>query len=251
MELNENGQQALVLTMYFFAAVAFAWLTLLIWLQPLPRERKFIAATAAFSVIALFNACTLIFGRGIRVIDAAQTDRVDPYQSDHVDWLYADHVAQMWLLLHTAACSVTGFRKWVWWSPVSLLAALFAPSLLFVQPAAYVALVCATPLCAVGALLRKELGPSGRRRHRVLGGIALPLLATRAALIAVFTDQAQHIGLSVVRLVDVWIAAAWWQFWIQSEAEYMQSCIVSCKCCSCCRLSGPSGPTDTAAAAHV
>jgi hypothetical protein len=234
MELNDHGQQAFAMTMYFFAAVVFAGAGLLIWTQPLPRERKFIEAGVAFSVISLCNGCTLIFGRSIRVIDAAETDRVDPYRTDHVDWLYADHVSEMWLLFHTATSSITGFRKWVRWTPVVILAALFAPSLIFVSHAAYVALACAVPLFTTGALLHRELGPSGRRRHRGLYGVGIPLLAVRAALIAVFSDHTAdnvgYMGLSVIRLVDVMFAAEWWSFWVQSETEYMQ-CWNPCACC--------------------
>lgn len=207
---------------YFWVAIGYWLFGLCNWTLPLPRQRRFIEATAVFCVIQLLCGFSVFFGRALPQSRSETTGR---HYTD-TDWIYVDEAAQAWLHLQLVWCSWSGFSNvvsiwWFQWIPFVMLTSAFTPLLSIWQPAAYLGLIAGLPAVACAGLYYRET----RGRWRAICYVALPLLVARAVCLVVFpqTDFAA-LGLSYVRGFDTLIAPCWFQYWIQSEQEYMTPC---------------------------
>lgn len=226
---------------YFWAAVGL-WLLCSIRTMALPLPRTFAmgVAVGGFALISGLYGLTTFMTRAIYRIDAGGRSY------DSVDWRYADDMAQCLVLLQLLLWSsirhaVARPHEWLQWALLPLILSVFYPMLVALWPPASAVFLGAMPVLIVIALTLNETRE--RRRGLAASGI---LVVLHAVVITVFSadlfDAAVNdVGLSFLRIAHVFLLASWFDFWAQSEAEYMQSCI-TCKCCC-------SRPIDTAAAA--
>lgn len=215
----------------YFWASAGLWLLCSIrtMVLPLPRTFAMGVAVGGFALISGLYGLTTFMARAIYRIDA----RGRSY--DSVDWRYADDMAQCLVLLQLLLWSsirhaVARPHEWLQWALLPLVLSVFYPMLVAVWAPTSPVFVAFMPFLIVTALLYNET--RGRARALIVGG-TLSILHAVAILLfdGLFEDtHAGYVGLSFLRIAHVFLLASWFDFWAQSETEYMQSCI-TCRCC--------------------
>lgn len=248
MQTDADATWASAYGNYFWASVGL-WLLCSIRTIALPLPRTFAMGVAigGFALISGLYGLTTFMARAIYRIDAGGRSY------DSVDWRYADDMLQALVLLQLLLWSsirhaVARPHEWLQWALLPLILSVFYPMLVAVWAPASAVCTAVMPLFIVIALTLNE---TRERRRGVAAAGFLAVLHT--LLVILFSAETgldattQDIGLSFVRIFHVFLLAAWFDFWAQSEREYMRS-YFSCKCCF---RSGPSGPSDTVAAANV
>lgn len=229
---------------YFWASVGL-WLLCSIRpvVLPLPRTFAMGAAVGGFALISGLYGLTTFMARAIYRIDAGGRSY------DSVDWRYADDMAQCLVLLQLLLWSsirhaVARPHEWLQWALLPLILSVFYPMLVAVWPPTSPGFVSFMPFLIVTVLAYNET--RGRALVLLIVGGTMSILHAVALLLfeGLFEDtNVGYVGLSFLRILHVFMLASWFDFWAQSETEYMQSC----KCC-CSRRSGLS---DTAVATNV
>lgn len=236
MQTDADATWASAYGNYFWASVGL-WLVCSIRtvVLPLPRTFAMGVAVGGFALISGLYGLTTFMARAIYRIDA----RGRSY--DSVDWRYADDMAQCLVLLQLLLWSsirhaVARPHEWLQWALLPLVLSVFYPMLVAVWAPTSAVFTGGMPVLIVIALTLNETRE--RRRGLAAAQILSFLHVIPVILFSGWLDAAVNdMGLSFIRIVHVFLLASWFDFWAQSETEYMRF-----GCGMCC------GPRNTAAA---